>query len=151
MRMDFTDEWQGERFRVGAYISDALLYLKMTGMVDLDSLYQGMAYAAGVGSQRAYGTVLVDFRRAVLTVSEDELLGLKIRQPTMAPNSVQVWLDDREISHGLTGVSVEWSVDDVITAYLSILIDDLDVDAETLAVLQARLDEKVAASNGVAT
>ena len=66
----------------------------------------------------------------------------------MAPHSCKVWLDDYEISHGLTGVAVEWSVDDVTRASLTLLIDDLDIDADTLATLQARLDEKAAALNG---
>lgn len=68
---------------------------------------------------------------------------LRIRQTDLSPFSTRVWLGDQEITNGLSGLTVEISPGrDITRATLSITVDDLDVDAETIAVLQARLDEK---------
>ena len=67
---------------------------------------------------------------------------LKIRQPKLSPHSCQVWLDDKEITHSLQAVTVAFCVDDATHAELRILIDDLDLDADTLATLQAHVEGK---------
>ena len=56
-----------------------------------------------------------------------------------------VWVNDEEWSDWCQGVTVEWSVKEATTAKLSLLVDDLDIDAESLAVLEAHVKEKVAA------
>ena len=75
-------------------------------------------------------------------------MNLKIRQPTLHPNTCQIWLDGQEITNGLTGLTVNWDVDEVTNAELRILVDELDVDADTLAVLQAHVEGKDAPTNG---
>lgn len=70
---------------------------------------------------------------------------LKLRQTDFSPRSFRAWLDDQEITSGLTGVTVEFAVDDLTVATLKVAVDDLDVDAETLAVLEAHVEARQAA------
>lgn len=67
---------------------------------------------------------------------------LKIRQTDLMPHSARVWLDDLEITNCLQGVTVTWGVGDVTKAELSIMVDDLDLDTRTLAVLAAHVAEQ---------
>lgn len=68
-------------------------------------------------------------------------LKLKIRQPDLSPHSCQVWLDDHEITIGLRSLSIDFHAEEVTTARLEIYVDDLDVDAQTLAALQAHVKQ----------
>lgn len=70
-------------------------------------------------------------------------LWLRIEQHGLDPWTARVWLDDHEISKGLTGLTLRWSPqDNVTTAELTIMVDRLEVDAETLAVLTAHVVDK---------
>ncbi len=51
----------------------------------------------------------------------------------------RIWLGDLEISNILTGLDVSFNVGEINRATLRILVDGLDIDAETLAVLQAHV------------
>jgi hypothetical protein len=68
-------------------------------------------------------------------------LNLKLRNTGIVGNGARVWLDGHEISHGLTGLDISLDVSDATTATLRILVDDLDIDAQTLAVLEAHVRE----------
>lgn len=65
------------------------------------------------------------------------MISLKIRQDRPSPLSTRVWLDGHEISRGLTSLTLTLGAGDVTRAELSIFVDDVDVDAETLAHLRA--------------
>lgn len=65
---------------------------------------------------------------------------LTIRQPNLSPRGCRVWVDDHEITNGLTGLHVTFDVQEVTRAELRILVDELDVDAQTLAVLKAHVE-----------
>lgn len=67
------------------------------------------------------------------------LLKLKVRADGPTARNCRVWLDNYEISHGLQGLTITFDVGDVNRAELRIMIDELDVDAETLNVLAAHI------------
>lgn len=75
-------------------------------------------------------------------------LNLKIRQTKLSPTSARVWLDGHEITTGLMGVTVFFDADDITKAELRIAVDGLDVDAETLAVLEAYVEEQAQHDEG---
>ena len=72
------------------------------------------------------------------------MISLKVRQDRPNPLSTRVWLDGHEISRGLSGLTVDFDVMDVTRARLTILVDEVDIDAETLAHLQAHVEAKAA-------
>lgn len=67
---------------------------------------------------------------------------LKIRQPELNPRTCQVWLDDHEVTTGLTGLGIAFKKGSVTTAVLQITVDELDIDAEALAVLHAHVEQQ---------
>ncbi len=66
---------------------------------------------------------------------------LKVRQPDINPRSCRVWLDDNEVTSGLTGLGIVFKRNEVTSTVLEIRVDALDIDADTLAVLQAHVDQ----------
>lgn len=64
---------------------------------------------------------------------------LRLEQHELHPHSARVWLNDVEISHFLTGIEISWSLTEFTQASLKITVDELDVDAETIAMLQAQV------------
>lgn len=70
---------------------------------------------------------------------------LKMRQNGLHPRNCRVWLDDSEITNGLTGVNVNFDVDGITRATLRVHVDDLDLDADTLANLEAYVEAKAKA------
>jgi hypothetical protein len=66
---------------------------------------------------------------------------LRISSPSAAGYDTRVWLDGHEITHGLTGVTLNLPTDgsDVNRAELRFAVDAVEVDAGTLAALQAHV------------
>lgn len=73
---------------------------------------------------------------------EREPRRLRIEQHEMNPHSARVWLNDIEISHFLTGLEVKLNVDTLTQATLKITVDELEVDAETIAILEAQVRDQ---------
>ncbi len=48
-------------------------------------------------------------------------------------------LDGHDISKGLTELSIQFKAGEVVTARLTVLVGELDIDAPTLAVLEAHV------------
>ncbi len=65
---------------------------------------------------------------------------LTIESHGLHGHGARIWLDGQEISHCLTEVTVRIGRDAVTHAELSILVDRIEVDAQTLAALQAVVD-----------
>lgn len=66
-------------------------------------------------------------------------VNLKIRQESPQPGNYRVWLDGHEISHGTTGLDITLDAMEPTRATLRIFVNDLDLDAGTLAVLEAHV------------
>lgn len=64
-------------------------------------------------------------------------LPLRIEQESLSPRSTRIWLDGNEISNGLSKVSLSLSIDDLTTATLTILVNELVVDGRFIADLNA--------------
>jgi hypothetical protein len=62
---------------------------------------------------------------------------LRISQPTLHPRSMQVWLNDFEVTSFLGELSLSFQRDSVTTATLVIMPDRIEIDAQTLANLEA--------------
>lgn len=71
---------------------------------------------------------------------------LKIHQQSARLGDWRVWLDDAEITAGLTGVSVRFDCDDITVAEFSVLLDGVEINAQGLATLtaHAQIAEEVA-------
>ncbi|MGE4164222.1 MAG: hypothetical protein AB7G23_21070 [Vicinamibacterales bacterium] len=70
---------------------------------------------------------------------------LVIRCPQGTGRTTRVWLNGQEQTRCLTAVTLNVAADDVTRAELSIRVDGLDIDAQSLAALAARLDPEEAA------
>lgn len=68
---------------------------------------------------------------------------LKLTASSRSPSSVRVWLGETDITSICSGVEIAFAMDDVNSAVLRISPTELDVDAEVIAMLQARLNESV--------
>jgi hypothetical protein len=60
---------------------------------------------------------------------------LVIRSPDMRAHTTRVWLNGQEISRCLQAVTLKLTGDDVTRAELTIAVDHIDIDAQTLAAL----------------
>jgi hypothetical protein len=69
---------------------------------------------------------------------------LKIRCDRPMGHAARVWLNDFEVSSFLTGLTLELNVGEVNTVELRILVEDIDIDAETLVALGAHVKEQAA-------
>jgi hypothetical protein len=64
---------------------------------------------------------------------------LKIHCEQLIGSSARIELEGIDITHCLMGIELSMASDDITRATLKICIDDLDVAAETLVMLQAYL------------
>lgn len=71
---------------------------------------------------------------------------LKIRTESLMPGDWHIELDGVDISHGLTGVTLNLGAHEPTKAKLELHVDHLDVDAKTLSVLQAHVESSQAAA-----
>jgi hypothetical protein len=76
---------------------------------------------------------------------------LKIEQPGLGPHTTRVWLDDREITSVLQGLTVEWGPDRVTSATITIGISELECGAQTLVNLIAQSQDPVLLENAIRT
>lgn len=67
---------------------------------------------------------------------------LKIEQHDIHPTSTRVWLNGQDITTSLRSISVAWDKDDITQSTLVIGVRELEVDAETIANLQAHVKPK---------
>lgn len=67
---------------------------------------------------------------------------LKVRQPRPDPATLRVWLDDLEITPALASLTVRVASTERPTAHLVLSPLGLDLDADTLAVLEAHVEER---------
>lgn len=70
---------------------------------------------------------------------------LRIEQHDIRPRMARVWLNDVELTApggGLMGFSIDFSGNAVTTAILKVGLEDLEIDAETLVMLQMIYKEK---------
>jgi hypothetical protein len=69
---------------------------------------------------------------------------LVVRSPNATGRTTRVWLNGQEISRCLQSVVLTITGDDVTKAVLTIGVDRVEIDAQTLAALQALVesDEK---------
>jgi hypothetical protein len=67
---------------------------------------------------------------------------LKIHYPSLIGACAKIELDGMDISYCLQGIELSMASDEVNRATIKILIEDLDVTVETLAMLQAHLKNK---------
>jgi hypothetical protein len=74
------ETWNGEGFGVSVHVSESLLYIKLTGVVGLSPINQAVAFAAGVATVKPHAAQLFDYRRAVLVVSEADMLRVPVSQ-----------------------------------------------------------------------
>ena len=71
---------------------------------------------------------------------KDVGLRLKITQDgVIAGPHTRIWLEGHEITRGVQRVSLQMLVGEVTTAILVVLVNDIEIDADTLALIQARL------------
>lgn len=71
------------------------------------------------------------------------LMRLRIRADQVAGYSARVWLNDVEI-YGVRAVSLEMSYDAANEARITFTPGEVDVDAESVAVLQAIVERQKA-------
>ncbi len=64
---------------------------------------------------------------------------LKVQLDSPLGMGAQVWLDDTEISRGIRGLDISFSPGELNEVTLRLGIDSLEIDAPTLAILQAHV------------
>lgn len=67
---------------------------------------------------------------------------LRIEQPTVEPWTARVWLNGQEITTFLQAITVRWGAREITEAELTITIDRLEIDTQTLALLTAHVEEQ---------
>lgn len=63
---------------------------------------------------------------------------LKVQAEGLTANGSHVWLDGHEISDGLTGLTINFDAQEITTAEVRVIVDELEIDAEVLAMLTAQ-------------
>ena len=66
-------------------------------------------------------------------------LSLKVENESLVGHNAKVTLDGNDISYGLQELDIHIGVHDATTARLTLLIDELEVDAAVLAALEAHV------------
>jgi hypothetical protein len=67
---------------------------------------------------------------------------LRLSATGRSPSTVRVRLDDAEITSSLVSIGIEFAVDEMNRATLTISPDELEVDAEVIALLEAHLKKE---------
>ena len=66
---------------------------------------------------------------------------LSIHCPSIIPNEAAILLNGQDITRDCMGIELSLAAGDLTRATIKILVDDLDVSVETLAMLQAHLNK----------
>lgn len=64
------------------------------------------------------------------------------RGPRFSGRDYRYWLDDMEITGGLTGLTLRMGAEEANSAMIGFLLDDVDIDADALAALEVAVEGK---------
>jgi hypothetical protein len=78
--MDYLGAWDNGSFSADVFAAEAVLYMRLSGLTTLPHYYQATAFATGVGLKQPHAALLIDARKALLAISEAEIMAAPLTQ-----------------------------------------------------------------------